>query len=162
MKITDIRETACTVYRVLKAGVVQGYALHPAKGFESQPMVAIDPNVDYVDQLQLHVFGSRREAHAFRDGLSVAGDDPVYSICEQCGDVWAVLREVRHAPDDEDDGTVRVIIYSERPRVLISVRGGVAEPVTDEPDLDLCLIDYDDDPRAAMPERFERLLAAES
>jgi hypothetical protein len=161
MKVSDIRETAFTVYRVLKAGVVQGYALQPPEGFESQPIIAVDPNVDYVDELQVHVFGSRREVHAFLDGLSVAGDDPVYSISAPCGDVWAVLREVRHAPDNED-GTVRVVTYSERPRVLITVRGGVAEPVTDEPDLDLCLIDYDDDPRAVIPERFERLLAAQS
>lgn len=159
MKICDIRETAFTVYRVLKSGSVRGYALRRPKGFKSQPMVEIDPDVDYVDQIQVHVFGTKREADAFLEGLTVAGEDSILSICEQCGEVWAVLREVRHGPDDEDGRTVRVITYSERPRVLITVRGGVADPATDEPDLDLCLIDYDNEPDATVPERFHRLLA---
>jgi hypothetical protein len=159
MKICDIRETALTVYRVLEASSVRGYALHPAKGLKSQPMVAVDPDIDHVGQLQVHVFGTKREADAFLEGLTVAGEDSVLSICEQCGDVWAVLREVRYEPDDEDGRTVRVITYSERPRVLITVRGGVAEPATDEPDLDLFRVDSDDEPDAVVPERFNRLLS---
>jgi len=159
MKIYDIRETALTVYRALKAGSVQGYALRPPKGRKSQPIVAVDPDIDHVGQLQVHVFGTKREADAFIEGLSVAGEDSVLSICEQCGEVWAVLREVQHGPDDEDGRTVRVITYSERPRVLITVRGGVADPATDEPDLDLCLVDYDDEPGATVPEPFSCLLS---
>ena len=159
MKICDIRETALTVYRVFKAGSVRGYALRRPKGFKSQPMVAVDPDIDYVDQIQVHVFGTQREADAFLEGLTVAGEDPAFSIRGQCGDVWAVLREVRHEPDGEDGRTVRVITYSERPRVLITVRGGVADPATDESDLDLCLVDYDNEPDATVPERFNRLLA---
>lgn len=159
MKICDIRETALTVYRVRKAGSVQGYALRPPKGRKSEPMVAVDPDIDHVGQLQVHVFGTKREADAFLEGLTVAGEDFALSICEQCGEVWAVLREVQHGPDDEDGRTVRVITYSERPRVLITVRGGVADPATDELDLDLCLVDYDNDPDATVPERFGHLLS---
>lgn len=43
--------------------------------------------------------------------------------------------------------------------MLITVRGGVADPATDEPDLNLCLVDYDNEPDATVPERFNRLLA---
>ncbi len=158
MNICDIRETDLTVYRVLKDGAVRGYALRPVDGHECETMVEVDPDIDHVGQIQIHVFGTQREAEAFLEGLTLAGEDPALSIRERCGEVWAVLREVRYEPDYEDDPTVRVIAYTERPRVLITVRGGVAEPVTDEPDLDLCLVDLDNEPDAAIPERFAGLL----
>lgn len=162
MKIRDIRKTSLTVYRASRDGVVRGYALHPVDEYECEAMVEVDPDVDHVGQIQVHVFGTRREANAFLEGLSHAGEDPALSFGELCADGWAVLREVNHEPDIEDDPTVRVFIHSERPHVLITVRGGVAARLTDDPDLDVCIVDFDNDPGAALPDRFKGLMRTES
>jgi hypothetical protein len=67
----------------------------------------------------VHVFGTRDEADAFREGLILAGERE--HDCERIPEGWAVLRPVPYASADEDDPTIKVITYNAPPRVLITV-----------------------------------------
>ena len=49
----------------------------------------------------------------------------------------------------------------DRPRVVIIVRGGVAEYFKDE-GVDVCLVDYDNQPDFQLPEKYQDLLSAAS
>lgn len=126
MSIYDIRETAITVYRVLnEQDAVQGYTLAAPVGGICEVMVRVDPDRDYVDQLQVHVFSTEEAAWAFREGLIFAGEDEVHSLVGTTRLGHAVLRECFYPPDDEDDPTVKVILNrfgatSPHPRVCAS------------------------------------------
>jgi len=96
------------VYRVLLPdGRAQGYALGPVGHAEP----AIDPERDYVEQLQVHVFHCEEAARAFQEGLILGGDEDTASIVGLTALGWAVLRECGYPPDDDRDPTVTVITY---------------------------------------------------
>jgi hypothetical protein len=50
---------------------------------------------------------------------------------------------------------------ADHPRVVIIVRGGVAEYLKDE-GVDVCLVDYDNEPDGELPAKYQDLLSAES
>ena len=155
--IYDIRETEVGVYRQHNvSGLVVGYTLCPP-GPGAEKVGAIDPERDSVPQIQVHVFGTRDEARAFREGLILAGE-PEHD-CERIPEGWAVLRLVPYGPDDDGDPSVKVITYNAPPRVLVTVTGGAVSTISDSEDLDIRVLDYDANPQSSLPRRFKTLVS---
>lgn len=50
---------------------------------------------------------------------------------------------------------------NQQSRVLVIVRGGVAEVYAD-PETDVCLVDYDNEPDAEIPKEYRHLLSEPS
>lgn len=116
--IYAMSETPVGVYRQYDArGHVNGYTLcSPTAG--AHRLCGIDPELDLVPQIQVHIFDTCAEARAFREGLILAGE-PEHE-CQRIQEGWAILRLVPYPPADEDEPAVKVVTYNDsRPRAAI-------------------------------------------
>lgn len=160
MTILTLQQTSLQVYRIRDDfdNAIIGYSLTPVLCWVSDRITQLNADVDCINQLQVHVFGTHSEARAFQEGLLMAGDDEArFSPC-QCALGWAVLRQLTLSQEDRGHSDILVFLCSAKPRVLVAIRAGQPLVLAD-PDVDVHVNTNAGTVASSIPDRFLNLLA---